>query len=37
MSDENMIGNIINGNEVTLCREGLNPQNRRGRCITIYK
>lgn len=37
LSSENMIGNIINGNEVTLCREGLDPQQRGDRCVTIYK
>ena len=36
VDDENLIGNINNGNEVTLCREGLDPK-RGSWCGTFYK
>lgn len=37
IDDENLIGIIQNGNEVTLCREGLNPKKHGGYCVTLYK
>lgn len=37
IDDENSIGTIQNGNEVTLCREGLNPKKHGEHCATFYK
>lgn len=37
IDDENLIGTIKNGNEVTLFREGLNPDKRRKVGVTLYE
>lgn len=37
IDDENLIGIIQNWNEVTCCREGLNPKKHGDYCITLYK
>lgn len=36
IDDENLIGNIVNGNEATICREGLSSE-RGSWCMSIHK